>query len=522
MGEIECIFYISTKKYYNLQDVEIHTAWMLRKYIEQGITPDFKMMNYEERIKFVESERKKRLLYISATNTSNKLKSIKKEYRKTKKYIHLTIEERNEFISEIARAISNWYDSFTFAYCIDKSAFGMEPPKYPPYEEAFMMITTSFQRFLEEKNEQGLIIQDNNENMKRRLHSLSKFFHKKGTLFTKLNNIVETPLFVDSEITTMIQIADIVSYGIRRYLDNNENNIFSYIYRRAYGIPPDKLAEKFEEIGERKFRAKQIMKWLYAHDVFDFYQMTDIPVDVSSQVGCKFGCKFCATGKLGFSRNLSSTEIIGQIYEVKKYIEQGGNNLTNIVFMGMGEPLDNLDAVVDSIKVLTADVGFGIGHRKILVSTVGIPEKIEKLMTSGVKPKLAISLNAPNNRLRSKIMPISKKYPIESLFPLVQKYYKYSKRWVTFEYVMFAGVNDSLKFADELVRSIKDLPVKVNLIPFNEVDGIDFKRPDDRIVLRFQSYLLANSIVATIRQSKGRDISGACGQLAGKEVLNSR
>ena len=223
-----------TKKYYNLQDVEIHTAWMLRKYIEQGITPDFKMMNYEERIKFVESERKKRLLYISATNTSNKLKSIKKEYRKTKKYIHLTIEERNEFISEIARAISNWYDSFTFAYCIDKSAFGMEPPKYPPYEEAFMMITTSFQRFLEEKNEQGLIIQDNNENMKRRLHSLSKFFHKKGTLFTKLNNIVETPLFVDSEITTMIQIADIVSYGIRRYLDNNENNIFSYIYRRAY------------------------------------------------------------------------------------------------------------------------------------------------------------------------------------------------------------------------------------------------------------------------------------------------
>ena len=344
-----------------------------------------------------------------------------------------------------------------------------------------------------------------------------------------------------------------------------------------FGIPPDKLAEKFEEIGERKFRAKQIMKWLYAHDVFDFYQMTDIPVElrawlsenasitlpetaevarsedgsakflfrlsdgklvesvyipdknrdkhticVSSQVGCKFGCKFCATGKLGFSRNLSSTEIIGQIYEVKKYIEQGGNNLTNIVFMGMGEPLDNLDAVVDSIKVLTADVGFGIGHRKILVSTVGIPEKIEKLMTSGVKPKLAISLNAPNNRLRSKIMPISKKYPIESLFPLVQKYYKYSKRWVTFEYVMFAGVNDSLKFADELVRSIKDLPVKVNLILFNEVDGINFKRPDDRIVLRFQSYLLANSIVATIRQSKGRDISGACGQLAGKEVLNSR
>jgi len=357
---------------------------------------------------------------------------------------------------------------------------------------------------------------------------------------------------------------------------NSMQNIYNKKFE-SIGIPPKKLATQFEKLGERRFRAKQVMKWIYSRNILDFEQMTDLPTElrlwltengkitlpetvevarsndgsakflfrlddgklvesvyipdknrdrnticVSSQVGCKFDCAFCATGKMGFSRNLSSTEIIGQIYIVRQYIAQGGKNLTNIVFMGMGEPLDNLDAVVDSIEVLNVDVGFGIGHRKILVSTVGIPEQIEKLMNSDIKPKLAISLNAPNNRLRSKIMPINKKYPIENLFPLVQKYFKYSKRWVTFEYVMFAGINDSLKFADELVRLIKDLPIKVNLIPFNEIDGFDFKRPDDRIVMRFQSYLLANSLVVTIRQSKGRKIAGACGQLAGKEVLNSR
>ncbi len=341
------------------------------------------------------------------------------------------------------------------------------------------------------------------------------------------------------------------------------------------GIPPEKLGRQFEEIGERKFRAKQLMKWIYAHGNFDFSTMTDIPmalrqylaenasitlpeiaevarssdgsakflfkledgayvesvyipdnergrhtVCLSSQVGCKFGCAFCATGKLGFRRSLTSTEIVGQLYRVREYIRDGGNDLTNVVFMGMGEPLDNLDAVLDAIRVMVSDVGFGLGHRKILISTVGIPEGIKRIMETDVRPKLAISLNAPDDELRSKLMPINKKYPIRTLIELVPEYAKYSRRWVTFEYVLFGGVNDSLEHAHKLVQLIAGLPAKVNLIPYNEVEGIDFRRPNERDVLRFQSYLLANSIVATIRYSKGRDIHGACGQLAGKFVMN--
>ncbi|MCD6532446.1 23S rRNA (adenine(2503)-C(2))-methyltransferase RlmN [bacterium] len=343
------------------------------------------------------------------------------------------------------------------------------------------------------------------------------------------------------------------------------------------GIPPEKLGRQFEQIGERKFRAKQLMKWIYAHGNFDFSTMTDIPVSLrqylaenasitlpeiaevagssdgstkflfrlqdgayvesvyipdrergrhtvclSSQVGCKFGCVFCATGKMGFVRNLTSTEIVGQLYLVREHIRVGGNDLTNVVFMGMGEPLDNLDAVLDAIRVMVADVGFGLGLRKILISTVGIPEGIKKIMQTDVRPKLAISLNAPDDELRSKLMPVNKKYPIRTLVELVPEYAKYSRRWVTFEYVLFGGVNDSLEHAHKLVQLIAGLPAKVNLIPYNEVEGIEFRRPDDRDVLRFQSYLLANSIVATIRYSKGRDIHGACGQLAGRFVLKEK
>ncbi|RKZ33679.1 23S rRNA (adenine(2503)-C(2))-methyltransferase RlmN [bacterium] len=335
-----------------------------------------------------------------------------------------------------------------------------------------------------------------------------------------------------------------------------------------FGIPADKLGEEFEKIGEQKFRAKQVMKWIYEHRQFDFAQMTDLPLELrdwlnnnaiisipetaevarsednsakflfklsdgkfvesvyipdlknnrhtvclSAQIGCKYDCSFCATGKMGFVRNLTSTEIIGQLYEIREYIQVGGNNLTNVVFMGMGEPMDNLDAVIDAIKVILADVGFGLGHRRVLVSTVGIPEGILKLMKTSLRTKLAISLNAPNNKLRTKIMPVNKKYSIESFIPLIDEYVQYCKRWVTMEYVMLAGINDSLKQAHQLVELLKGLPVKINLIPYNPIEEVDFKPSDDRTIMRFQSYLLANSVVATIRQSSGKDIKGACGQL---------
>jgi len=341
-----------------------------------------------------------------------------------------------------------------------------------------------------------------------------------------------------------------------------------------FGVPHEELEDFFESIGERRFRARQVCKWIYGRGEFDFSKMTDLPAELrkklseisritlldavevaraedgsakflfsddenrffeavyipderknkhtvclSSQVGCKFGCKFCATGKMGFLKNLTSTEIIGQLHYVREYIRQGGNDLTNVVFMGMGEPCDNIDAVLDAISVIVSQFGFGLGHRRVLVSTVGIPEGIEAIMKSGLRPKLAISLNAPDQRKREKIMPVAKKYLIDELMKIVPEYARYSKRWVTFEYVMFRDFNDSLEDARELLCLIKNLPAKVNLIPFNPVAGVEFYPPDDRIVLRFQSYLLANSVVATIRRSKGRDVSGACGQLAGKYSL---
>jgi len=356
-------------------------------------------------------------------------------------------------------------------------------------------------------------------------------------------------------------------------MDTNEQEKFE-----LFGIPVEKLAEKFSEIGDKPFRAKQACKWIYAHGLFDFQQMTDMPkklrdwlgenavislpelveiaraddasskflfelddgnlveavhipdierakqtVCLSSQVGCKLGCAFCATGQMGFVRNLSSTEIVGQLYHLCDYVRQGGNEITNIVFMGMGEPLDNLPDVLDSIRVMLSDVGFGIGHRKVLISTVGIPEGIREIMGTGLRPKIAISLNAPDNELRSRLMPVNKKYPIESWLPLIPEYAQYSRRWVTFEYVLLDGINDSLECAEKLRRLMQGLPVKVNLIPFNNIverreNAKEFERPDMRTVLRFQSYLLTNGIVATIRISRGSSIFGACGQLAGRRL----
>ena len=339
-----------------------------------------------------------------------------------------------------------------------------------------------------------------------------------------------------------------------------------------FGVPPDALAQTLAAFCPQKFRAKQICKWIYGKGAFDFNEMTDLPKELrdkladsamislpetieemraddgaakflfqlsdglkiesvyipdaargkhticlSTQVGCKFACKFCATGAIGFKRNLTSTEIVGQLYIAREYARHGGNEITNVVFMGMGEPLDNLDAALDAIKVMLSDVGFNLGHRKILISTIGFADGINKIMASGLRPKLAISLNAPDNELRAELMPATRKFPIESWLALVPEYAKHSKRYVTFEYVLLRDVNDSLEHANALVKLMKSLPAKINLIPYNRVAGSPFASPDNRIVLRFQSYLLANGITATIRQSKGGAIAGACGQLVAEE-----
>ncbi len=344
--------------------------------------------------------------------------------------------------------------------------------------------------------------------------------------------------------------------------------------KELMGIPPEELGELLVALGHKKFRGKQISKWLYSNSIHDPEKMTDIPrtlrtwlkencritlpeiievarsddgatkflmqledneltetvyipdlendrntACISTQVGCRFKCAFCATGTLDFHRNLSSTEIIGQLYLTRDYIRESGVELTNIVIMGMGEPLDNLEQVIRALKVMLSDTGFGIGHRRVLISTIGIPDGIKTLMQTGLKPKLAISLNAADDKLRTKLMPINKRYPIASWINLTDEYAKYSHRWVTFEYVMIENVNDSLIHADQVVKLIKGRPAKVNLINLNTVDGLPFKPTSKKNMLRFQSYLLSNSIVATIRKSKGQDVSGACGQLAAKSVM---
>ncbi len=230
---------------------------------------------------------------------------------------------------------------------------------------------------------------------------------------------------------------------------------------------------------------------------------------ISSQVGCPMGCRFCLTGTMGFRRNLKAYEIVDQVISVKREHPQ----ITNIVFMGMGEPLLNLENTIEAIKRLTGFMRFS--PRRITVSTCGIPAKIEALYQafSENPPNLAISLNATTDEVRSAIMPVNKTFPLKSLFEVLKKIPLPKRRRFTFEYVMLDGVNDTPEDARRLIKLLQGIPSKVNLIPFNPVEGIEFKRPDDEKVLRFQKILTDANITALIRKSKGQDIRAACGQL---------
>ncbi|MBN2541976.1 23S rRNA (adenine(2503)-C(2))-methyltransferase RlmN [bacterium] len=336
------------------------------------------------------------------------------------------------------------------------------------------------------------------------------------------------------------------------------------------GLPHNKLEDFFLTRGEKKFRAKQLLTWLYHKFETDFENMTDLPtplrakltedcyvsrleiadkqkshdgavkylfkledgetvesvlipdkprltVCLSTQVGCSLGCKFCATGQMGFIRNLKASEIVNQLEGIK--LDQGEtNNVTNVVLMGMGEPLLNTENVLDAIDNFNSELGYEIGARKITISTVGIPKEIEKLAALGLKERLAISLNAPSQKLRDDIMPGVKKFPIKSLIKPIEKYAESSARWVTLEYIMLKGVNDSLSHASELIEFTKDLPVKVNLIQYNPVEGIKYESSELRDLYLFQAYLLENGITTTIRKSKGQDIAAACGQLRTEKI----
>ena len=338
------------------------------------------------------------------------------------------------------------------------------------------------------------------------------------------------------------------------------------------GLSQRDLEQVIVARGEKPFRARQVMQWIYQRGVTDFDDMTDLSktsrewlnqeteiaipevqsrhdsVDgtvkwlfasgsgqavetvfipepgrgtlcISSQVGCALDCGFCATGAQGFNRNLTSAEIIGQVWHAIQELprrDSGEPAVTNVVFMGMGEPLANYRNVVPVLELLVSDWAFGLSRRRVTISTSGIVPHIEKL-GSDCNVALAVSLHAPNDELRDETVPINKLHPIATLLEACWAYsVKHANRFITFEYVMLRGVNDSLAHADQLVTLRKGKPAKINLIPFNPFPGTRFKRSSADAIRHFQNRLRQQGLVATTRKTRGDDIDAACGQLAGK------
>ncbi len=324
------------------------------------------------------------------------------------------------------------------------------------------------------------------------------------------------------------------------------------------------LEEFLSELGKEKYRAKQILHWIYQRHVTDFEQMTDlakqfraqlaeratvsfwepeivetssdgtrkylfrlddgesveavkIPMDedratlcISTQVGCAMGCQFCMTGTFGLARNLRPEEIVNQVCAA---LQDGP--IGNIVLMGMGEPLHNLDNVVTALKIFYLDDGLGYGTRRVTLSTCGLVPEIAAL-SQKIKVNLAVSLNATTDEVRNRLMPINQRYPLSELMAVCRDYARQTKQRVTFEYILIGGVNDSIADAKRLVKLLHGVRCKVNLIAYNEHEGAEFKASTEESIKAFQSYLLQRDIVATLRASKGQDISAACGQLKGK------
>jgi 23S rRNA (adenine2503-C2)-methyltransferase len=338
------------------------------------------------------------------------------------------------------------------------------------------------------------------------------------------------------------------------------------------GMSQDELEALFADLGEKPYRARQLLQWMYQRGVTDFDTMTDFSkslraklveqaavtlprVDsqhessdgtvkwlfasgsgqrveavyipepargtlcISSQVGCALDCAFCATGAQGFNRNLSAAEIIGQVWHANTVLPRrpnGDTAVTNVVFMGMGEPLANYRNVVPVLELLISDYAYGLSRRRVTVSTSGIVPHIEKLGDE-CNVSLAVSLHAPNDELRNRIVPINKLHPIEELLDSCWRYAaKHANRFITFEYVLLRNVNDSLAQADELAKLLIGKPAKVNLIPFNPFPGTSFERSGAETIRYFQNRLRDHGIVATTRRTRGDDIDAACGQLAGK------
>lgn len=342
----------------------------------------------------------------------------------------------------------------------------------------------------------------------------------------------------------------------------------------------EELQEMLRGLGEPSYRAGQIADWLHKKRVESFENMTDLPhalraqlaklctfdrleivrvlgsrdttrkflfrladgnliesvlipaspalygeksdrrtICISTQVGCAYGCKFCASGLEGFSRNLHPNEIVDQIVAVET---QSGEKIDNIVFMGMGEPLANFDNVMRAIRIINARWGLGIGARHITVSTSGLAPQIKKLADEPLQIRLAVSLHGATDEVRNQIMPINRKYNIETLLSACDYYAERKKQRLTFEYILIAGVNDSEEQAHLLAQHARRLSAKVNLIPYNAVKGLEWSRPSRNRQEEFLSILRTHKIAATLRREKGHDIDAACGQLRLQTRRNER
>ena len=326
------------------------------------------------------------------------------------------------------------------------------------------------------------------------------------------------------------------------------------------------LEKYVESIGEKKFRAGQIFSWIWSKNAKTFDDMTDVKKEfreflkqncqildskiktrqistdgtikylieysdglmaeavlmrfdnrsnlsmcVSSQVGCKMGCKFCATGNNGFKRNLTASEIVSQILLAQNDTDL---KITNVVFMGQGEPLDNFENLKKALELINKNLQISI--RRMTVSTSGIIPGIYKLAENDLVPTLAISLHAPNHEIRQKIMPIEKKYNIADLKTALAEFNKATKDRITIEYILIGGLNDSVQCAKELIEYLKDIKCNINLIPYNPVVSNDFEKPNKKDMMKFKYILEASGKKVTIRLERGADIDAACGQLAGK------
>ena len=333
----------------------------------------------------------------------------------------------------------------------------------------------------------------------------------------------------------------------------------------------DKLKEELKNMGEKPFRAEQIFKWIYQDKVTSFDEMTNLSLElrkkleenytlgnfkivrklesvdgtkkylfdvqdgqgnliesvlmqyhhgyticVSSQIGCKMGCKFCASTGIPFSRDLEAGEIVEQLLSIERDL---GIRISNIVFMGIGEPLDNYDNVMESIKILNNPKGLGIGARHISISTSGLVPKIYEMADRQMQCTLSVSLHSSNNKTRSEMMPINNAYPIEELMKACKYYIEKTNKRISFEYALAKDNNDNLDDAKKLVQLLKGMLAHVNLIPINKIEDGKYTKSTNENIIKFRDYLNDHGIVATIRRELGSDISAACGQLR-KQNLN--